>query len=53
MGTVGGGMSAMLAMLNDQFGIDLARLMQMKTEAAAAQAEQVTVTTQRKDTAAQ
>jgi flotillin len=49
MGTVGGGMTAMLAMLNDQFGIDLARLMQTKTEAAAAQAEQVTITTQRKD----
>jgi hypothetical protein len=43
MGTVGGGMTAMLAMLNDQFGIDLARLMQAKTAAAAAQAEQVTV----------
>ena len=32
MGTVGGGMTAMLAMLKDQFGIDIARLMQAKTE---------------------
>jgi flotillin len=39
MGTVGGGMTAMLAMLKDQFGIDVARLMQAKTEAAAASAE--------------
>jgi flotillin len=39
MGTVGGGMSAMLAMLKDQFGIDIARLVQAKTEAAAAEAE--------------
>jgi flotillin len=38
MSTVGGGMTAMLAMLNDQFGIDLARLMQAKTDAAAAAA---------------
>jgi hypothetical protein len=36
---VGGGMSAMLAMLKDQFGIDIARLMQAKTDAAAANAE--------------
>ena len=36
MGTVGGGMTAMLAMLKDQFGIDLAQLMQAKTEAATA-----------------
>ena len=40
MGTVGGGMTAMLAMLRDQFGIDVARLMQAKTDAAAVEAEQ-------------
>ena len=39
MGTVGGGMSAMLSMLNDQFGIDIARLMQARTEAASLEAE--------------
>ena len=39
MGTVGGGMSAMLAMLKDQFGIDVARLAQAKTDAATADAE--------------
>ena len=39
MGTVGSGMTAMLAMLKDQFGVDLARLMQAKTEAAAVEAE--------------
>ena len=39
MGTVGGGMTAMLSMLKDQFGIDIARLMQAKTEAAALEAE--------------
>ena len=39
MGTVGGGMTAMLAMLKDQFGVDVARLMQAKTEAATAEAE--------------
>ena len=39
MGTVGGGMTAMLAMLKDQFGVDIARLMQAKTEAAALEAE--------------
>jgi flotillin len=39
MGTVGGGMTAMLAMLKDQFGIDLARLMQAKTDQAAVLAE--------------
>jgi flotillin len=39
MSTVGGGMTAMLAMLKDQFGIDVARLMQAKTEAAAEEAE--------------
>jgi hypothetical protein len=32
-------MSAMLAMLKDQFGIDVARLAQAKTEAATAEAE--------------
>jgi len=42
MSTVGGGMSAMLAMLKDQFGIDVARLMQAKTDAAVAQAEKKT-----------
>jgi hypothetical protein len=39
---VGGGMTAMLAMLKDQFGIDVARLMQAKTEAAADEAERKT-----------
>jgi hypothetical protein len=39
MGTVGGGMSAMLAMLKDQFGVDVQRLMEAKTEAAALEAE--------------
>src|SRR5437867_726707 len=34
MGTVGGGMTAMLSMLKDQFGIDVAALMQAKTDAA-------------------
>ena len=42
MGTVGGGMTAMLSMLNDQFGIDLARLMQAKAGAAAIEAEKKT-----------
>ena len=42
MGTVGGGMTAMLAMLKDQFGVDIARLMQAKTDAAAAEAEKRT-----------
>jgi len=46
MGTVGGGMTAMLAMLKDQFGIDVARLAQAKTLAATAEAEaQAPVTT--------
>ncbi len=40
MGTVGGGMTAMLSMLKDQFGVDIARLMQAKTDAAVAAAEQ-------------
>ena len=39
MSTVGGGMTAMLAMLKDQFGIDIARLMQAKSEAATSEAE--------------
>ena len=39
MGTVGGGMTAMLAMLKDQFGVDVARLMQAKTDAAVAASE--------------
>jgi uncharacterized membrane protein YqiK len=39
MNTVGGGMTAMLAMLKDQFGIDVARLMQAKTDAATLEAE--------------
>ena len=39
MGTVGGGMTAMLSMLKDQFGVDVARLMQAKTDAAAEAAE--------------
>jgi flotillin len=39
MGTVGSGMTAMLGMLKDQFGIDVARLAAAKTEAATTQAE--------------
>ena len=39
MGTVGGGMTAMLSMLKDQFGVDIARLMEAKTEAATTEAE--------------
>jgi uncharacterized membrane protein YqiK len=39
VGTVGVGMTAMLAMLKDQFGIDVLRLVQAKTDAAAADAE--------------
>jgi len=39
MGTVGGGMTAMLSMLKDQFGVDIARLMEAKTEAATSDAE--------------
>ena len=39
MGTVGGGMTAMLSMLKDQFGIDVARLMQSKADAAIVAAE--------------
>jgi len=33
-------MTAMLSMLQDQFGIDLARMMQAKTDAATVKAEQ-------------
>jgi hypothetical protein len=32
-------MTAMLAMLKDQFGIDIARLMQARADASAAEAE--------------
>jgi uncharacterized membrane protein YqiK len=39
LGTVGGGMTAMLAMLKDQFGVDIARLMEAKTQAAVIEAE--------------
>jgi flotillin len=39
MSTVGGGMTAMLAMLKDQFGVDIAQLMQAKTEVAIVEAE--------------
>jgi flotillin len=39
MGTVGGGMTAMLAMLKDQFGVDIAQLMQAKTDGAIAEAQ--------------
>src|SRR5262245_23300364 len=39
MSTVGGGMTAMLAMLKDQFGVDVASLMQAKTTTAIAEAE--------------
>ena len=42
MNTVGGGMTAMLSMLKDQFGIDIARLMQAKSEAASEEAEKKT-----------
>ena len=39
MSTVGGGMSAMIEMLRDQFGIDLPRLVQANADAATADAE--------------
>jgi flotillin len=42
MGTVGGGMTAMLSMLKDQFGIDIARLMQAKTDATTVEAQKKT-----------
>jgi flotillin len=42
MGTVGGGMTAMLSMLKDQFGIDVARMMEAKTDAAIADAQKKT-----------
>src|SRR5262249_22031221 len=35
----GGGPTAMLAMLKDEFGVDIARLMQAKTDAAALKSE--------------
>jgi len=43
MGTVGGGMTAMLSMLKDQFGVDVAALMQAKTEASIAEAQTKTL----------
>jgi flotillin len=43
MGTVGGGMSAMLDMLKDQFGIDIARMMAAKTTASTIAAESAPV----------
>jgi hypothetical protein len=46
---VGGGMTAMLSMLNDQFGIDLARLMQAKADAAVVRAEDVASTPRAQD----
>ena len=42
MNTVGGGMTAMLSMLNDQFGIDIAKLMKAKSDAAVSEAESKT-----------
>ena len=39
MSTVGGGMTAMLSMLKDQFGIDVARMMAAKADASAAESE--------------
>ena len=39
MGTVGSGMTAMLSMLKDQFGIDVATLMQAKTDAKIVEAQ--------------
>ena len=39
MGTVGGGMTAMLSMLKDQFGIDIARMMEAKANAATVDAD--------------
>jgi len=39
MSTVGGGMTAMLSMLKDQFGVDIAQLMQAKTDGAIVEAE--------------
>lgn len=39
MSTVGGGMTAMLSMLKDQFGIDVARMMAAKADASVADAE--------------
>jgi len=39
LNTVGGGMTAMLSMLKDQFGVDIARLMQAKADAATVAAD--------------
>src|SRR4030095_6212238 len=39
MNTVGGGMTAMLSMLKDEFGVYIAGLMQAKTEGAIEEAE--------------
>ena len=39
MGTVRGGTTALLDLLENQFGVDLARLIHAKTEAAALDAE--------------
>jgi flotillin len=39
MNTVGGGMTAMMSMLKDQFGVDFAALMRAKAEAGTAEAE--------------
>jgi flotillin len=43
MSTVGGGVTAITEMLKDQFGIDVARLVQAKTEAMTAEAERKTI----------
>jgi flotillin len=43
MSTVGGGVTAMTEMLKDQFGIDIVRLVQARTEAATADAEKKTI----------
>ncbi|HET7618147.1 MAG TPA: SPFH domain-containing protein [Vicinamibacterales bacterium] len=43
MGTVGGGLTAMLAMLKDQFGVDVAALMQAKTDASIVDAQSKTL----------
>jgi flotillin len=39
MSTVGGGMTAMLSMLKDQFGIDVARMMAAKADASTVESE--------------
>ncbi len=43
MSTVGGGVTAMLAMLKDQFGVDVPALIQAKTEQAIAEADRKTL----------